>query len=111
MQIKAYFITYKNNKELSDTITSFVYNGGKVCDITIVNNSPSVPISIPYIPINYKVIDNNTRPDFSTGHLARNWNECLVDGFKDVNNPDCDIVILSQNDVRYSKGFIDKLYY
>ena len=45
------------------------------------------------------VIHNNTRPDWDTGNLARNWNEALLHGFKDLNNPDAKIVVTMQNDI------------
>ncbi len=110
MKIKAYFITYKNNAELNKTLDSFAKSGILKHDFEaiVVNNSVDTPVvNNSEVPI--RVVENNTRPSFSTGHLSRNWNECLMDGFKDVNNPDCDIVILSQNDNRFLPDTIDNL--
>lgn len=110
MKIKAYFITYKNNEELNKTLNSFAFSGilGHDFEAIIVNNSVDVPIANnSRLPI--RVIENHTRPSFSTGHLSRNWNECLIDGFKNVDNPDCDIIILSQNDNEFLPDVIDKL--
>jgi hypothetical protein len=59
----------------------------------------------PYV----KVLHNILRPDFSTGHLARNWNEAIINGFKDLNNPDCDILITNQNDCEFDGDFIPNL--
>jgi hypothetical protein len=111
MKIKAYFITYKNNVELEGTMRSFSKSGILNYDheIFIINNSVDVPVVIPDVKVRYKIVDNNTRPTFSTGHLARNWNECLIDGFKNVDNPDADIVMLCQNDIRFNKNSIHKL--
>jgi hypothetical protein len=112
MKIKAYFITYKNNTELNKTLSSFINSGITKYDyeINIINNSTDTPIEIVHSLINRcKIIENNTRPSFSTGHLSRNFNECLIDGFRNINTPDCDIVILSQNDVKYNIDVIDKL--
>ena len=110
MKIKVYFVTYDNDLELNKTLKTFESSGIKKYDyeITIINN---FKIDRPLIKtsLNIKIIDNNTRPTFSTGHLARNWNECLIDGFKDIDSPDADIVILSQNDVEYNEDIIDTL--
>jgi len=110
MKIKVYFITYRNNTELSKTIKSFEDSGitKYEYEIFIINNSIDFPVEINTI-LNYRVILNETRPCFSTGHLSRNWNECLIDGFKDVNNPNCDIVILSQNDNYFLPNCIETI--
>lgn len=44
------------------------------------------------------LLQNKLRPSFSTGHLSRSWNQCIINGFKDLNNPDCDILVLCQDD-------------
>ena len=103
-RIKLYFITYKNNAELRETLKSVPKSGIKNYDyeINIVNNSPSIPIDFEIEDLdNVRVIENQTRPEFSTGHLSRNWNECLIDGFRSLKNPDCDIVVLCQNEAIY----------
>lgn len=56
-----------------------------------------------------EVLHNHLRPDFSTGHLSRNWNQAIINGFKDLNNPDCDILITSQNDCEFDEDFIPNL--
>lgn len=111
MKIKAYFVTYDNDFELNQTLKTFAKSGIKDFnyEIFIVNNFKDAPVVLDDVGLKYTVITNSTRPTFSTGHLARNWNECLIDGFKDLENPDCDIVILSQNDVHYDEGTINKL--
>ena len=111
MKIKIYFVTYDNDFELIQTLKSFEKSGIKNYDyeITIVNNHKDKKVELDNIDLTTKVIDNNTRPIFSTGHLSRNWNECLIDGFVDVNNPEADIVILCQNDVSFNEDVIDTL--
>ena len=110
MKIKVYIITYDNDFELNKTLKTFEDSGIKDHNyqITVINN---FTVAKPLIrtSLAVKVVDNNTRPTFSTGHLARNWNECLIDGFGDLDNPDADIVILSQNDVQYNKDIINSL--
>jgi len=112
MKIKAYFVTYKNNDELNKTLMSFKESGITNYDyeINIVNNASDYPVVVSdFFGLKYRIIKNETRPSFSTGHLARNWNECLIDGFRDPENPDCDIVILSQNDNTFHPNVIDML--
>ncbi len=110
MKIKVYFVTYDNDLELNKTLRTFEDSGIKKYDyeITVINN---FTVARPLIETSLavKVVENSTRPTFSTGHLSRNWNECLIDGFVDVNNPDADIVILCQNDVEFNKDIIDTL--
>jgi len=110
MKIKVYFVTYDNDFELNKTLKTFEDSGIKDHDyqITVVNNF-TVAKPLIWTSLAVKVVDNNTRPTFSTGHLARNWNECLLDGFVDINDPDADIVILCQNDVEFNKNIIDSL--
>lgn len=110
MKIKIYIVTYDNDFELNQTLESLEDSGIKKYDhqISIINNF-KVARPIITTSLTVKIIDNNTRPTFSTGHLARNWNECLIDGFKNIDSPDADIVILSQNDVEYNSDIIDTL--
>jgi hypothetical protein len=111
MRIKVYFVTYDNDLELNKTLKTFEKSGIKKYDyeITVINNFKDVPVILEGVKLPVNVLANETRPSFSTGHLARNWNECLVDGFRDIDNPDADIVILSQNDVQYNEDVIDTL--
>ncbi len=111
MKIKAYFITYDNDLELNKTLKTFEKSGIKKYDyeITVINNFKDAPVIFDDISLQIKVVTNETRPTFSTGHLARNWNECLIDGFRDIDNSDSDIVILCQNDVHFNENVIDTL--
>lgn len=111
MKIKAYFVTYDNDLELNKTLKSFEKSGIKNYkhEITIVNNFTAASVLLDDIKLTVKIVNNTTRPTFSTGHLARNWNECLIDGFKNFRNPDADIVMLCQNDVEFEPDVIDKV--
>lgn len=111
MKIKVYIVTYDNDLELNKTLKTFSKSGIKNYDheITVINNYKDAPVIIEDANLSVKVISNNTRPTFSTGHLARNWNECLIDGFQDVDNPNADIVILCQNDVEFNENIIESL--
>lgn len=111
MKIKIYFITYKNDTELNLTLKSFEKSGIKKYDyeIKVINNFRESNVELDDIDLKIQIVNNNTRPSNSTGHLSRNWNECLIDGFGSINSPTSDIVILSQNDVQYNEDIIDTL--
>ena len=55
------------------------------------------------------VIENTVRPDYSTGHLARDWNTGLVQGFRDLDQPASRVVVLLQTDTEVSPRFASKL--
>ena len=55
------------------------------------------------------VIHNSVRADFSTGHLARDWNCAIINGFKSLTNPDCDILVTCQNDTLFNPTWIEQL--
>lgn len=55
------------------------------------------------------VINNLLRPDFSTGHLSRNWNEAIINGFRDLEAPDVDYVICVQIDAILGDTWYQKL--
>jgi hypothetical protein len=54
-------------------------------------------------------LNNDLRPDFTPGHLARNWNQAIINGFCDLNNPDCDILIHTQDDLTFKSGWLDNI--
>ncbi len=99
MKIKFYIVTYNRFNELNKTLESLFntdinkYN----VEIFIINNHSNFKINELYLN-KVKVIHNTLRPDFSTGHLSRNYNEIFLHGIKDLDNPDCDILIHSHDD-------------
>ena len=111
MKIKIYFVTYRNDAELNNTLRTFLHSGARdfPVEITIINNYKLEQPRIENFDLPYTIVSNETRPGFSTGHLARNWNECLMDGFKDIDHPDADIVMLCQNDVEFHPGVFPKV--
>ena len=45
----------------------------------------------------------------STGHLARDWNQCLVNGFGNLSSPTADMVVCMQADNQVAPDFISRL--
>lgn len=102
MKIKLYIVTYKNDKDLNETLATIDCSDIRNFEhqITIINNYHADPVLIDKsFSLNYRVVNNSTRPLFSTGHLSRSWNECLMDAFVNVNTPQTDIAVLCQNDI------------
>jgi hypothetical protein len=108
MKIKLYINTYNANNLLNDYCLKSLFESDFDQDNTFVNvvdNHSNVFIEEEYNK-KVNVIHNQLRPDFSTGHLSRSWNLCLINGFVDLENPDCDIVILCQVD-----SFLNKQWF
>ena len=110
MDIKIYFVTYREAEVLDETLRSLfdTCDVDKFKEINIINNHSEFQLD-PHFAKRINVLHNNLRPDFSTGHLSRNWNQALINGFKDLETPDCDILMHSQNDVKYYDGWLEKV--
>ncbi len=109
MKVKLYIVTYRNLKRVSDNLTSlkqskFFDNPSN--EVFILNNSPSVFLA-DLVTDRIHIIDNVLRPETSIAHLTRSWNQCLVNGFQNLNQPDCDILITSQDDVVFNHDWYD----
>jgi hypothetical protein len=110
--IKHYIVTYNNNEVLNTALQSLIptlksYDKSQY-KLFIINNHTNFSIS-EYFVDKVEVLHNQTRPDFSTGHLTRNWNQAIINGFVDLNNPNCDIVITSQNDTTFTENFLERV--
>lgn len=110
MKIKFYIITYNRKNELDKTLKSLFdtdINNYNV-QINIVNNYSKIEIDEKWKD-KICILNNTFRPDFSTGHLSRNYNEIFLHGFKNLKNPDCDILIHSHDDNFFQKNLFEKL--
>ena len=76
--------------------------------VNIINNHTNFKIDPIYEPL-VKVWHNLLRPDQSVGHLGRNWNEAIMAGFVDLNNPAVECVITSQDDVVWLSNWCETL--
>lgn len=107
MIIKHYIVTNKDNSLLEKTIDSILSAETEHDrNVFIVSNHSQDRYEGPH-PVT--IIRNAMRPDFSTGHLSRNWNQALISGFVDLNSPEADLVILSQSDCTFSTGYIERI--
>lgn len=109
MRIKQFIVTYNNKFQINACLDSIFDTLSKeeldVLDIFVINNHSTFELSDRFAD-KVTVLHNALRPDFSTGHLARNWNQALLNGFKNLRNPDADIVITNQDDTRFTKNYV-----
>lgn len=110
MRIKHYIVTYNNPiwVKCAETILACPVPEGVVREIFVLNNHTNFELPE---HLRYRVIPihNQGRPDFSTGHLSRSWNQGLIHGFRNLKNPDADIVVLSQNDAEFEADYLPRL--
>jgi hypothetical protein len=107
MMVSIYMVTYRNPIYLNKNIASILASGADV-RINVINNHSEFVLD-PRHRDAVTVLHNTVRPDFSTGHLARNWNQALLLGFQDLKNPACDIVITVQDDVIFKVDWFSRL--
>ena len=110
MKIKVYIVTYNHSSFLNRNLFSlFMSDMSKhEVEVFIINNHSNFSIQEQYRD-RVTVLHNTLRPDWSTGHLTRNWNQALVNGFKDLENPDCDIVVHAQDDLDWAPNWANFL--
>lgn len=110
MRIKLYIVTYRNPLDLETNLNSIFSSDlcGTNLTIHILNNHTEFTLKDELLN-KVEVLHNTCRPDFSTGHLSRSWNQCILHGFKDLNNPDCDILITCQDDTVFQKDWLSRL--
>lgn len=110
MKIKIFIVTYKNEEYLKNNILSLLNSDLVNCNyqINVINNFTG-DFSIREFCKNNNIVvyDNYLRPDFSTGHLSRNWNQAIINGFKSIEEPDCDILVLCQNDNVFKQNWCE----
>jgi hypothetical protein len=105
-RISIYIVTYRNSVDLNNNIASILASGVRA-SICVINNHSEFHLK-PEHERAVAVLHNSLRPDFSTGHLARSWNQALLHGFRDLNRPASDIVVTVQDDVIFrSDWFIN----
>lgn len=112
MKIKVFITTYKNEDFLRNNVESLIASDLMNYDneINVINNFTDSFESEDFLKSRkVRVFHNVLRPDFSTGHLSRNWNQSIINGFKDLRHPDCDILVLCQDDNVFQKEWCSNL--
>lgn len=110
MKAKLYILTYNNEQHLNEGLRS-LFAGDLTqheLQVYIINNHTNFVLHDEFQD-KVTVLHNVLQPDFGTGHTSRNWNQGLIHGFKDLDSPDCDLVILAQDDTYYHKNWLNLL--
>lgn len=109
--IKIYIVTYKRSEVLNKTLESIFSSDlpkYEKTSVTIINNHTDFNLQDEFKD-RVKVLHNMTRPDWSCGNLSENYNQAFIHGFKNLDKPDCDILVTLQNDAIVPKDFISKV--
>lgn len=110
MKAKLYILTYNNEQHLNEGLHSLFSAdlSQHELQIYIINNHTNFILHEQFKD-RVTVLHNVLQPDFGTGHTSRNWNQGLIHGFKNLNDPDCDLVILAQDDTYYHSDWLNLL--
>jgi hypothetical protein len=113
MKIKIFIVTWQDavalNTNLHTLFEGFKYLPyGVDIHVNIINNHSNFTIDPRFAP-HVNVIHNRGTPDFATAMLARMWNMSLIHGFKNLNEPDADIVVTAQDDTVWNYDWIPQL--
>lgn len=110
MRVKLFLVTYNNPGDLDLTLRSLFASDwtGHDVTVTVLNNHSRFELRRWYAR-RVQVIHNAGRPDFSTGHLARSWNQCLLHGFVNLLRPAADVVVTAQNDTLFDPRWCHRL--
>ena len=113
MKVKLFILTWKDKYALDRNLRSLfeVFNydlSGIDFHINIINNHTDFYIA-PEFENQVNIIHNRGTPDFATASLARMWNMALIHGFKNLNEPDADIVVTAQDDTVWNYDWLLQL--
>lgn len=106
-------VTYKNPQCVHNNLTTLFdtltrSNAYASIDITIINNHSQFYLDPKWNQ--YVKVVNNMRLDNSCGHLSRDWNYAIMDGFRSLKSPQCDQVICVHDDVLWTENWLEKLF-
>ena len=109
--LKIYIVTYKRSDILNDTLAKLFNSDFKDIEnteVNIINNHTEFYLN-PEFQDRVRVLHNVLRPDWSNGNLSENWNQALLDGFRDLNRPDAQYVVTIQNDTSVHPNWCSNL--
>lgn len=110
MKIRVGIVSYNNATDLNNLLASLFASDIIEHDysIEVINNHSNFNLRDEFKD-RVNVIHNRVRPDWSTGHISKDYNSILVRGFGNLNAPHHDIVIIIQEDNVVKPDFISKL--
>lgn len=108
--INLYIVTFRNHSglhECLDSLSNTHIPSNVTLNINVINNHSEFKIDEKFKNVN--VMHNTLRPDFSTGHLSRSWNQAIIHGFKSLTTPRAQIVVGCQVDSIFDKDWLVRL--
>lgn len=113
MRIKIFILTWNDSGSLNNNIRTLFNNVGDnplnvSVEVNVINNHPVINIEEEFVD-KVKVYNNSLRSLHSNGHLARSWNQALINGFGNLNHPECDIVINIQDDMVWEENWLSAI--
>jgi hypothetical protein len=112
LRVNVYVVTYNNPERINQNVERF-FKTTEHLDTTkyqlnyhIINNHSNFILDRDK---DITVFHNSMRPDFSCGHLARDYNMSLVHGFKNLLSPSCDQVVLAHDDSLWNDEWFENL--
>jgi hypothetical protein len=109
--LKIFILTYKAPDDLARNLRSLFSSetSFKRIEVNVINNHSDIF----EIPEEYKdrviVHNQSLRADWGCGTPARDWNQALVLGFKNLITPVCEQIILCQDDCIWEKDWLESL--
>jgi GT2 family glycosyltransferase len=111
LKISLWIVTYRNPVDLHNNLTSLFQNvGSHNLSVNVINNHSSFELAFEWLG-KVKIWHNVLRSDQSLGHLARNWNQAIIQGFGSLNDPKNQMVVLCQDDVIWQPDWLEQLLY
>ena len=111
--IKIFIITYNNDLVLNNALESLFasdFTNYENTQVNIINNYSSININERFTKdYNINIINNETRADYFNPNLSQNHNQAIIHGFKDLKNPESEIVIHTHNDIVFTKDWVHQL--
>ncbi len=115
VKVKVFILTWRDSAALNNNLKT-LFDGYALLnddlkpqiEVNIINNHTDFRIDDRFKD-HVSVIHNVAQPDFATAMLARMWNLALIHGFRDLKNPDCDIVVTAQDDTVWNYDWIPQL--
>lgn len=112
-RISVYVVTYNNEERLNENASRFFKTTENVdrnrfeLIYNVINNHPIINLHDEFK--NRTNIMHNLRPEFSCGHLSRDYNTALIHGFHNLNAPYSQQVICVHDDSIWHDDWFDKL--
>lgn len=113
MKVVISIVTYRNEEHLNrnlDTLFSSDINmvGPNNWEVEVINNHSDFKLHDEFKD-RVRVIHNTVRPDWSCGHITRDYNSAYLRNFVSLVNPRTEWVVTSQDDVIWKLNWYERL--